>query len=119
MSLHEVGHRGDCPTGGEQCPELAAGLCFWCDSKEVMWPVIPGPLKGIDGPLEWLKGVTVWTVLAFFVIASLVITIVANIIVPPIYRIVTFNPEEWRRPLGTLRTWSLILGVLWLLFLVS
>jgi hypothetical protein len=96
------------------------GICGWFDQcpSEATLP-IPG-LKGfIDPPLEWLRGVTVWTIFAVFVIASLILTILYNIIVKPIIRLMRRDPEEWRKLLENLRTWFLILAVFLLLFLVS
>jgi hypothetical protein len=90
-----------------------------CDGFSVLGFRIPGPASGINGPLEWLRKVTVWTILAFFVIASLIATILYNIIVKPIIRLIRRDPEEWRKFLENLRTWCLILAVFLLLFLIS
>jgi hypothetical protein len=89
------------------------------DPQPVKWPPFPGLAGLVNPPLEWLRGLTVWTILGFFVIASLVVTIVVKIVGPPIVRLVTFDPEEWKNLLGTLRTWAVILAVFLLLFLIS
>ncbi len=92
----------------------------------VTWPEITGPLWYLNGPLEWLRGITVRTILIFFVITSLVLTLIYNMIIKPVIQVIKrlVNPrldhgEEWKKLLGTVRTWSLILAVFLLLFLFS
>ncbi len=87
---------------------------------------IPGLAPGINVPLEAIRGVTVWTILIFFVIVSLALTLIYNIFIKPLIEVIKRllkpsldNGEEWRKLLGTVRTWSLILAVFLLLFLFS
>jgi hypothetical protein len=98
---------------------LGLKACFWdgCP-KQVTWPFISG-LEGLITPtLEFFRKVAVWAILIFFVFVSMFLTIMINNITT-IIRILTFNSEEWKRLLGTLRTFGLILGVFLLLFLFS
>ena len=69
----------------------------------------------MDRPLKFIRTVIAWTVLAFFALVSLYLTIMFNNL-KAIVKILTLNKEEWKRFLGSLRTWLLIFSVFCLFF---
>jgi hypothetical protein len=85
---------------------------FFCDGYDVKVLgstifSIPG-LRGVmDPPLELVRKIVSWSVAIFFAFLSLYLTIMIDNL-KSFVRLVTFNKEEWKKFMASLRTWLLI-----------
>jgi hypothetical protein len=86
---------------------------FFCDGYTVRDPVfnseiftIPGLRGAMDPPLEFARTIISWTVVLFFAFVSVYLTIMVNNF-KSVIRLVTFNKEEWKRFMSSLRVWFL------------
>lgn len=96
-----------------------------CEGILVEEPVFGTDLFRLDGlktimdpTLETIRKIVAWTILVFFALVSLYLTIMFNNL-KAIVKILVFNKEEWKRFLGSLRTWLLIFSVFCLVFYFS
>jgi len=85
---------------------------FFCDGYDVKVLgstvfSIPGLGGVMNPPLEFVRRVIAWSVVVFFALVSLYLTIVINNF-KTIVRLVTFRKEEWQQLLASLRTWLLL-----------
>lgn len=75
---------------------------------------IPGLSSVMDGPLEWIRQGILWIVLFFGIVISGFATYIINNMMK-VTRLLTFNKEEWKALLSTMRVFITIL----FLFLIS
>jgi hypothetical protein len=85
---------------------------FFCDGYDVKVLgstifSIPGLGGVMNPPLEFVRRIISWSVVLFFAFVSLYLTIAINNF-KTIVRLVTFRKEEWKRLMGSLRTWLLL-----------
>ncbi len=66
-----------------------------------------GALNIIDKPLEIVRKMIVWTVVVFFALVSLFLTLLINNF-KTVVRILVLDKEEWRRFMTSFQTWLLI-----------
>jgi hypothetical protein len=79
---------------------------------------LPGLQTVMDPPLRFIRSVVAWTILVFFAMVSLFLTITFNNL-KTIVKIILLNKEEWKRFLSSLRTWLLIFSAFCLTFYLS
>ena len=76
---------------------------------------IPGLGGVMDPPLELVRQVIVWSVVIFFACLSASLTYILNNL-KAVIKLLTFNKEQWKSFLASLRTWLLIFVCFGLLF---
>lgn len=79
---------------------------------------IPGLGEVIDPPLEFTRKVVIWSILIFFAFLSLYLTILINNL-KAVIKLLTFDKEEWKKFMASLRTWLLIFVSFCLLFYLA
>jgi hypothetical protein len=85
---------------------------FFCDGYDVtVFGATIFSIPGLGGvmnpPLEFVRKVVSWSVVLFFAFLSLYLTILINNF-KTIVRLVTLRKEEWKKLVGSLRTWLLL-----------
>ena len=82
---------------------------FFCDGADFSPVVrIPGLSAVMDGPLEFIRRASMWTVLFVFVVLSGYITFIINNL-KKVTRLITFNKQEWANLLSVMRIFVTVL----------
>lgn len=68
---------------------------------------IPGLKSVMDQPLELVRSVIAWSVVLFFALISLHLTIIIENF-RSVVRLVSFNKEEWKKFMASARIWLLL-----------
>ena len=76
---------------------------------------IPGLSSVMDTPLEWIRRGVLWVVLFFGIVISGYATFIINN-TKKVARLLTFNKQEWKALLSTMRLFITILFLFLLLF---
>jgi len=88
---------------------------FMCNGFDALVVKVPGLSAIIDPTLKLVRTVIVWTVLAIIFFLSVFLTMLINSLTTFV-KILTFNKEEWKKLMATLRTWLLVFVALSLIF---
>lgn len=68
---------------------------------------IPGLSGVMNPPLEFARSIIAWSVIIFFAFISIYLTIIINNF-KTVVKILTFNKEEWKRFMGSVRIWLVL-----------
>ncbi|MGB1251234.1 MAG: hypothetical protein ACPG8W_11505 [Candidatus Promineifilaceae bacterium] len=90
---------------------------FMCDGVNLLAVTVPGLSLPMDGPLEWVRWGGVLAIIFFGIVISGYTTFILNNL-KKVVRLVTFNSQEWRALLSTMRTFVTILFLLLLFFFI-
>ena len=82
---------------------------FFCEGADFSPIVeIPGLNAVMNGPLEFIRRASLWTILFFFVVISGYITFIINNL-KKVTRLLTFNKQEWANLLSVMRIFITVL----------
>ena len=76
---------------------------------------IPGLSGVMDPPLELVRQIIAWSIVIFFACLSVYLTYILNNL-KSVIKLLTFNKEQWKSFMASLRTWLLIFVCFGLLF---
>ncbi len=85
---------------------------FFCDGYNVKVFdttifTIPGMKDVLDPPLELVRSAVAWGVILLFAFFSLFLTIIIDNL-KSVFRLITFNKEEWKKFIARTRIWLLL-----------